>query len=394
VRLSIVDGFRGFFLLFMGVAHFNSELETTLGKFNHHHLGWVEDAQGFVFISGLIVGLVYGRKFLKTSTLREAFAPVIARCKTIYLHQAGLILILLAAALLLGPYAPTQLLPYQETPASFTLTSLLLVSASMHMGILPMYIAFLLLTPLAFRMLQRDWVFPFALLVLLGWTFAQTGLSEELRDRLVAALAARGVTVELGIYFHPLAWQALFFAGLYFGFEKARDRLDLGFLGQEQYRVGFFIALGATVFLAVFDRIVGWDLFGHAYTAAVEGRTERAWLAWIYPPAFFIALFMTVWLLGPGRRDANRLVAATGRLTEWVFTRRPLVFLGQHSLHVFSWHILVTYALATLVQNVPLGEAARSAILIVSVASLFLAAQAHVWMQRRDARRSVGYAGG
>lgn len=70
-RLTVIDGFRGFFLLFMGVFHFNTVLDTVLGKVNHHNVGWVEDAQGFVFISGLVVGLVYGRKHLRAEPARE-----------------------------------------------------------------------------------------------------------------------------------------------------------------------------------------------------------------------------------------------------------------------------------------------------------------------------------
>ena len=62
MRLAILDGFRGFFLLFMMIAHANAYLGAPLGKFNHHYFGWVEDAQGFVFISGLVVALVYARR--------------------------------------------------------------------------------------------------------------------------------------------------------------------------------------------------------------------------------------------------------------------------------------------------------------------------------------------
>jgi hypothetical protein len=132
-RLTIIDGFRGFFLLFMGVHHFNTILGTTLGMLNHHRLGWVEDAQGFVFISGLVVGVVYGRKFMRRPD--AIYAPILARVKTIYMHQAALILILLAAALYLGPEAARQFRPYVEDPTTFSAASLMLLTASSNMGI-------------------------------------------------------------------------------------------------------------------------------------------------------------------------------------------------------------------------------------------------------------------
>ncbi|MGL6043624.1 MAG: OpgC domain-containing protein, partial [Sandaracinobacteroides sp.] len=61
MRYPLLDGFRGFFLLFMTIIHANEILDTVAGKLNHHYFGWVEDAQGFVFISGFVVALVYGR---------------------------------------------------------------------------------------------------------------------------------------------------------------------------------------------------------------------------------------------------------------------------------------------------------------------------------------------
>jgi peptidoglycan/LPS O-acetylase OafA/YrhL len=72
----------------------------------------------------------------------------------------------------------------------------------------------------------------------------------------------------------------------------------------------------------------------------------------------------------------------------WVFTARPLVFLGQHSLHVFSFHVLVYYALAQFAPSLGLGEFGNSLLLIAAVASLWLAAWGHAWLQARDAARA------
>lgn len=50
MRFQIIDGFRGFFLFNMMVVHFNNYLNGRLPKLNHHFFGFVEDAQGFVFL--------------------------------------------------------------------------------------------------------------------------------------------------------------------------------------------------------------------------------------------------------------------------------------------------------------------------------------------------------
>jgi hypothetical protein len=47
MRLTLLDGFRGYFLLFMTLTHASFVLHAELGYLSHHYLGWVEDAQGF-----------------------------------------------------------------------------------------------------------------------------------------------------------------------------------------------------------------------------------------------------------------------------------------------------------------------------------------------------------
>ena len=95
MRLAILDGFRGYFLLFMAVVHINGIVQVPLGRWNHHQLGWVEDAQGFVFISGFVVGLVYGGRFLKRGA--EAMRRgILDRMWTIWTYHAGLVLAILA----------------------------------------------------------------------------------------------------------------------------------------------------------------------------------------------------------------------------------------------------------------------------------------------------------
>ena len=393
-RLTIIDGFRGFFLLFMAIVHFGGLTGSTWARINHHKLGFVEDAQGFVFVSGLMVGLVYGRKFLKTPTLAYISALLLARVRTIYSHQAGLIAILLVTALALGAAAPRDLQPYVEAPATFTLSSLLLVSSSAHMGILPMYIFFMLAAPFAFWMLHRGWVVPFFLLMVVGWMVAQTGLAGFAMYRLQLALGDVGVPARFGLYFNALAWQVLFFVGLWLGFRMAQGRMDLSFMREEQYRVSFFIALAAVVFLAAYDRVVDWRLLGEDGTRHFIESTHRPVLSYVYPIAFALDLFVVVWLLQAGGRDPLAWVRKASAGLDWLFTRPFLVTLGRHSLHVFSAHILIYYALAVLLSRADLSQMARELVLIPAVASLYLAALGHACMQERaEAQRLATRAG-
>lgn len=394
-RLEIIDGFRGFFLVFMGVVHFNYVTHSILGKINHHRFGWVQDAQGFVFVSGLVVGLVYGRKYLRTPTIRGIAGPVLARVRTIYTHQACLILILLGTALALGTMAPPEMAAYVREPVAFTLSSLLLVTASPQMGILPMYIFYLLATPFAFHALARGYVLPFFLAVLLSWLFAQTGLVEFGLARLSDWLEHFGIDLNFKIGFEAFAWQLFFFFGFFFGFQMARNLLDLSWMEQNQARVAFLMSVVAIIALGAFFRLVQDGWFGDAYSELYKQRDDRGMVTFIYPIAYVLDLFAVVWMLRVGVNDRSRLIRGASRGVAWLFSRRPLVLLGQHSLHVFSWHILVYYLLAIVVPPLNLSHLARSVILIVAVSTLFLAALGHAWLQNRaTSGAAVAKAGG
>jgi hypothetical protein len=99
-----------------------------------------------------------------------------------------------------------------------------------------------------------------------------------------------------------------------------------------------------------------------------------------------------VWLLQAGPTDRTALIRRAAGGCPGCSPDRFLTFLGRHLLHVFSWHILVYFLLAQVMPaepSAPLGAAA----LVLAVASLYLAAFGHDWLQRREAARRAAWAG-
>ena len=60
-RLVYLDALRGLMLTVMAVNHVPSELHTV----TDHPFGYMSAAEGFVFLSGLMAGLVYTKRYLK-----------------------------------------------------------------------------------------------------------------------------------------------------------------------------------------------------------------------------------------------------------------------------------------------------------------------------------------
>lgn len=382
MRITIIDGFRGMFLIFMMIMHANELLKAVLGKVNHHYFGWVEDAQGFVFLSGLVVGLVYSGRMLKKGDAMMHSA-IWQRIRTIYSHQAGLILIFLAAALMLPTDLGTSILsPYQNEPVVFTAASLLLVTGSKHMGILPMYVVFMMFTPFVLRRLAQGHFGMIAVLSLSLWLLGQTGLTELMTAQAENLMAQAGHPIKFGIFFNPLGWQIVFFAGLVIGYLMATDKLNTDFLYTPDMEKAFFVALVAIFALGLFDRVVFDFWVSTDYSRQVLSSVDRGNFSTLYLLAFCLDLFAIVWLLGPGQTSRFRIVAGTSRLMHRVFTFRPLVFLGQHSLHAFSAHILCIYILTLVLNGNRPSPLVGNLLLVLSPLPLYLAAWGHAWLTR------------
>ena len=363
----------------MMIIHANEILHTTFGKLNHHYFGWVEDAQGFVFMSGLVVGLVYGSRLIKHGF--EAMQRSIwARIKTIYSHQIGLILIFTGATLIFGfgfGYVPKVLSPYGNEPVVFPILSGLMLTGSMHMGILPMYIIFMAATPYALRLLLQSRYLTYGVIVATCWAIAQTRLLDALVSGSEAFLADAGHPLNLGIFFNVLGWQALFFAGLFIGFLMASKRLSTEFLRTHEMRTVFLICVALFFVFGIYDRIVFDQWISDAFSEQIKSETDRGNLSTIYVITFAVDLLIMVWMLGPGMTDKNGIIAGASKLLGKVVTFRPLVFLGQHSLHVFSAHILIVYVIAAVYQNGPPSQMIGTAIIFASLGMLYGVAWGH-----------------
>ncbi|SLN40974.1 OpgC protein [Roseivivax jejudonensis] len=378
MRLTLLDGFRGFFLLFMMIAHTTGQFWSIPGFYNHHALGFVEDAQGFVFISGFVVGLVY-TKLMDKRGAAGMRTGVLRRIRTIYTYQAAMILGFAGAAVGLAAWGmtPGVLGQYLDAPFAFTLASLGLVTGSMHLGILALYIWMMLLTPLALVAFARGharWVFG---LSVAAWLLAQTGWPDAAQRPIEAGLASAGAPINIGIYFNVFGWQAIYFFALWLGFLFARDRFDPAWMRTPRARLAFWAALGGVVAFALFDRALnlGWlpdDMRRLAYDRLDRGNMDAIYLA-----NFALDLYVVGWLLNAAPQSGNRVLAAVSRGIEWIFTRRPLVFLGQHSLQVFTAHVVMIYLIMWGMQDRSAGPVVGNLAVLASLMPLYAVAWIH-----------------
>jgi hypothetical protein len=378
MRIPIIDGFRGFFLIFMTITHLNALLHTKIGKLNFGALGWFDNAHGFVMLSGLVVGLVYGGLLL-----RQGFAvtqrAIWYRTQTIYVWHASLVILFLCTALLLAEFGAENnvLTSYRLDPLSIGLSSLLLVGGTMHMGILPMYIWFMIATPFVLLALHRGQWRLVAGISLGLWLFAQTALPNFIGLRADQTLLNTGHAAKIGLYFNVFGWQTLFIAGVSAGYLMAARRLDLRFLAT---RFGSLLfGLSIVMFLSLFalDRALHDQLVSPAIRGVIERCSSRPSLSIIHVLAVISDTYIVVWLLLVGRNVQNPTIRWAGTALNNVFTSAPLTYLGKHSLQVFAAHLVLVYAVYCFYDVTPTSSLIANTIIILSPCVLFLAAYLH-----------------
>ncbi len=368
-----IDMLRGLMLVVMAVDHFSGNLavEGLLTEITWETFGFVSAGEGFVFLSGLVAGLVYGKYALRGMPVLTQ--KILQRVWLIYRFHLGLVAMVWAGAWLIPSYNPLwqDWAPlYAQAPLGSLLASAPLIYQPEFMDILPLYTVLLLLLPLLLQAYLRHHAHWVLLISLAVWGMAQLGLRDEITTWLPAQWP-----VSLG-YFDIFAWQILFVGGSWIGFRRAA-----GLPGVTHHRLLLPFALMVAVLCIAMRR--DW----YIPVIDVHLAAERSELAWFRLLNFVLVAYVFAWITQRDWRwlsPCPRLTLAVTALLEW------LAFLGRHSLQVFAFHVAVVYfAIAPALHYLnayPVGLAKVSwelAITAVFIASLSLPAWAHQKMQHQ-----------
>ena len=345
-----LDSLRGLLLVTMAINHIPSDLH----PLTDGALGFVSSAEGFVFLSGLVLGLVYARK-------RRETGPDVVRTATWrrvrQLYGAYLFTYVAVLALALGLFGLAGQMPGVLPELFFTHPGEALVSGALLLyrpgllDILPMYCVFTALLPgllAADASGRRAW-----------WLMGSLGLWAGAQ-----VLAPDGPwlagPVNSGA-FSLTAWQLLFVVGVFIGADRApppRTALVL-------------VAAAAALWL----------------TLVRHGLAPTPW------SDVQLDFLTNKVKLGPLRAMHFALIAVTvaalaGRWPR-AFAWPWLARLGRHSLTVFSGHVVVAAAILCMpaLAAGAVGRGLGTAAMLGALALLALSAEA--WDRRT---RQIGSA--
>jgi hypothetical protein len=360
-RMVELDVLRGFLLLMMVANHSPSPLR----QITDQPIGFFSTAEAFVFISALLAGLIFQQRRDKLG-FAAARAATLQRALRIYrAHLITLFVVFAVGSLFLAsvPGIRYILSKFFDSPTSAVAGSVALLFQPPLLDILPMYVIFSLVTPLAFWIAGRvGWRPVFAVSVGL-WLLSQFNVREFL-----TAPVRDQAFVQIGP-FDLFSWQLLWVAGLIFGHSLQQGKSLLRF-SQRTEVVLLVLAIGFTL-----------------------SRWTCAYLNFDASGNFW---FLDKWHLGPVRLLNFFLVAwfvakAMPYLRRWREYLRPLSAVGQNMLPIFSTQICLSIFVAgwISVRHHSVDAFATLLLLLQVVIAFVVAYLLEYWKDRSVAPRAI-----
>ncbi len=318
-RRPELDALRGLFLVWMTLTH----LPTHFSDLVNQPFGFISSAEGFVFLSALLVARLYIRQAAEDGpALRAKLWKRALRIYGYHLILLTLAFTMAAAfAVVAHKIALTNLLSfYLAHPVTAIAGSLLLIYCPPLLDILPMYVIFLLITPwLLILAARRGWSMILSISGLV-WLLAQFGLRTWVHN-IVVHLTHLQIPLQETGSFNLFAWQFVWISGLWIGAASARGPLPFARLPRFVYPVSAVICL---FFIGVRHNWLGPHLTQQTLGLQLD-KWQIGGLRLLNLVAFSCILY---WL----RRPVTRLVLI-----------EPFLTLGKASLEVFCAHIVFVF---------------------------------------------------
>lgn len=341
-----LDFLRGLAIVSMVVNHLESQ--SYFNNLTQGHI-YASSAEGFVFLSGMVLGLVT-RKRIQKIGLKEAMKKLLERAWTLYTTSFCLMVVLgLLTIVAPGWTRPT----FDEAPGSWW--QILLAAATFHLAppvidILQLYVLCLAASPAMFWFLKRGWWAPLLMISWCLWSLQQLhpyALSFQPLDRDHP-------------YFSFASWQILYVHGLAAGYYRFQ-------LQQLWSRIPKRLLVTVLIAIVIGSMMTAhYDLQLGVWPTNFSQRVN--WIAWtdrsINGPVRLVSLlglFPLLYIVVDQFWDP--LNKALGKL---------LIPLGQNSLYVYIMHVPAT-VLWFLIPELTEGSAIVTTLLqVVGIAFFWL----------------------
>ena len=312
MRYTTLDLLRGICLLLMTIDHYGDLSIVRI-------FGFFTAAEGFVFISGIVSGLVYYKRFKQTSNTeirKSAFKRAIQVYKYHIICLLSLCLVIVVGNDFIIQFYDSKVPFFVNHLFQAALLNATFIYKIYHLDILPMYVIFLLFVPLAIKHAENRGVKVVFIVSGLFWLINLAGLTDLFYEGLKGWIPAR-----LG-EFEVLSWQFLFFMGFCFGILQFQGRLNISFTNKFYFFISVLMLVG--FFLL---KWLGYTYIPATYAGYLDNRQTLG--------VFRIVNFLTLcYFIG-------FVMTRFKKLGDIQF----LQLLGRHSLYVFTFQTVILFTI-------------------------------------------------
>lgn len=348
-RIEELDALRGLMLVWMTCTH----LPTALSIYLNQPFGFFAATEGFIFLSALFSGRICAGIFErkgKGAMCRDMWR----RAWRLYCYQ---IILLVFAFIIEAPIAARGNRPAVHNLLNYYffvghsrafIDAALMLYRPPLLDILPIYIIFLALTPLAVLMGAKfGWKYVFSACFAL-WLSAQLGFQNVAYNWFTHAFALRIPLSEMGA-FNLWAWQLWWLVGLWLGVRWAKGDLHLDTLTRKFTVPAVLVAVFFFVLRYLqLERNLDFGSFAPLFDK------------WNFGIARFLD-FSAVLVLALRLRSVLKPLAIP-----------PLVMMGQASLAVFCVHLLCVFSALTVMGNNAMITGWQAVVLVLGSFSALL----------------------
>jgi hypothetical protein len=359
-RQPELDALRGLLLMLMTLAHLPTHAQVVTDE----PLGFVSAAEGFVFLSAFLTGRIFWR-VANESGLPTIIKLLWTRALRLYGYHLFLLgiafTVVATVAIDTGRPSLEGLLDfYLAHPIHAVGSALLLVYCPPLLDILPMYIIFLLATPIALYV-GRRWSWKLVLIPSgLIWVLAQFGLRAAIHEHMVRSAGFQIPLNEMGA-FDLLAWQCLWAVGLWIGTGRST--------GVFKVLTSSMSVIAALLVAAAFF-LLRHPLLHVQFDGALWSGLIDKWHLGVLRLLDFSSL-------------AILFAVSRSWLAHWLMIS-PLVLLGKASLEVFCAHLLFCFAALSFVGD-GRGSPAWMQLALIAASLIGLYMVARLFVHRRSA---------
>lgn len=348
-----LDSLRGLMLIIITINHTSGPFH----RYTYQTFGFVSAAEGFIFLSGILLGLVNGKRLLKYTT-EAVRITIFRRTLTIYIYHLAT---LLAISLPLFFYRSInshwnlshELFIFLDHPIEALLHYSFLLYQPTFLDILPMYVIFIFWGFFALVGFNNDKAH-----VVLAGSFLVWLLSQ------ISWLSIFQVNLENYPFirldsFNPFSWQLLFTIGCYLGYCGSRGKTVIQ-TTPTLTKIAFFIAVSFFIIRHFPDKT-------SPLVQLVTDNALRYNLGIVRLINFAVIAYLIQAVINSG----------------WQLRSLWLETLGQHSLQVFTFQIIFIYYISPFRESIhSLGSSFEVVFQLTFVAILIIPALAHKYLRK------------